>query len=151
MSPTTRTKPAGIGELLPLVARELHLRAMPTIRGAGITPAQFWMLKSIQVQGPCTPSKLAAQFGVRAPSITTLLNGLEARGLVERVRGGGDRRSVSVKTTAKGERLLAAVFKTVSREAVRAAGASSVADRTAAIRVLQIMFDSLERSSPSHA
>lgn len=52
------------------------------------------------------PSRIAAACGVTRATITGLLDGLEQDGLVRRVRGAGDRRTLQVELTADGRRFL---------------------------------------------
>jgi long-chain acyl-CoA synthetase len=62
----------------------------------------------VLAEGVAIPSALADRLTVRRPTVTAVVDGLEARGLVERRPGGTtDRRSVPHTLTTKGRRLLA--------------------------------------------
>ena len=96
----------------------------PTTGGAGRAAA--WLAKQVELaladvelslpqyrvlgvlaEGVAIPSALAARLTVRRPTVTAVVDGLEARGLVERRPGGNsDRRSVPHTLTARGRRLL---------------------------------------------
>ncbi len=52
---------------------------------------------------PANPSELAAKVGVKPASMTTLLDGLEREGLVERVPHPTDRRKVNVRLASTGK------------------------------------------------
>jgi DNA-binding MarR family transcriptional regulator len=141
--PSTGSKDETFADLLPIVSRELHNRAFPKIRAAGLTNAQFWILKWIAMYGPFTASDLAAYLGIRAPSVTPLVDGLEKRGLIRRVRSVKDRRVVSIRATAKGERLLKAAGEEVARLAKDATRGIAPAELATAASVLRRMADAL--------
>lgn len=58
--------------------------------------------------GPVTLGQLAAAEQVRAPTMTRLVNGLEADGLVTRQADPGDARITRIRATARGRALLEA-------------------------------------------
>ena len=89
-------------------------------------------------EGASMPSALAERLAVRRPTITAVVDGLVARGLVERTPGGGDRRSVTHTLTVKGKRLVAKADAAVDGRLV--AIADSLDDPGAARQAL----DSLE-------
>lgn len=80
-----------------------------------LTAQQYNALRLLRAGHPGkTPTlALAARLVSRAPDITRLLDRLEARGLVERVRPPGNRRVVEVGLTAAGLILLAGLDKEV--------------------------------------
>lgn len=53
-----------------------------------------------------TPSEIAEACGVTRATITGLLDGIEADGLISRVRSSSDRRTMHVRLTAQGRRFL---------------------------------------------
>lgn len=80
---------------------------------AGTSQAQLCVLSHLFLQPgeSCAPSALADAIGLSRPTITGLLDRLEREGLLQRARApGGDRRSLQVKLTAKGRRLVRAVM-----------------------------------------
>ena len=88
------------------------LRFVRTVDGeSGLTPARLSALSVLVFGGPRTIGELAAAEGVRSPTITSLVNGLERERLVRRVAGagkGGDQRRVVVEATAAGVRRMKA-------------------------------------------
>lgn len=72
-----------------------------------LTLPQFRVL-SLLAQGADRPSRLAARLDVRRPTVTAVVDGLEARGLVARTAGDEDRRRVTHSLTPAGRRLLEA-------------------------------------------
>ncbi|MGE0795788.1 MAG: MarR family winged helix-turn-helix transcriptional regulator [Acidimicrobiia bacterium] len=86
----------------------LHLvRAVRTVdRAMGLSPARASALSVLVFGGPRTVGELAEAEGVRSPTMTALVSGLEADGFVRRVADRGDGRRVLVRATAKGSRVL---------------------------------------------
>jgi DNA-binding MarR family transcriptional regulator len=75
---------------------------------SGLPPASLTALAVLDRAGPLTLGDLAAEEQVSPPTITKLVDTLEARGLVERVRDDKDRRVCRVRTTGRGRRQLEA-------------------------------------------
>ncbi|WP_395728264.1 MarR family winged helix-turn-helix transcriptional regulator [Nakamurella sp.] len=72
----------------------------------GLTLTQLSALAVIWREGPLTAGDLAAKEQVRPPSITRVLTGLEALGLVQRTDNPRDGRQVLVRITPEGDRRL---------------------------------------------
>ena len=73
---------------------------------SGHAPALLTALAVVDREGPLTLGELAAQEQVSPPTITKVVDALEARGFVERVRDESDRRVCRVRSTARGRRQL---------------------------------------------
>lgn len=86
----------------------IHLlrRAGEADRDGGITPARLSALSVVIYRGPLALGALAEAEGVRSATMTGIVNGLEAGGLVRRRAHASDRRTVLVAATAKGRRAL---------------------------------------------
>lgn len=69
---------------------------------AGLSPAVATALGTIWREGPITPSRLAAVERVTPPTVTRLVDKLEARGLVERIADPSDGRVCRVAVTDAG-------------------------------------------------
>ena len=78
------------------VARRLHRQ--------GISMAHLQTLWLLQEHGPLPMTRLADLLGVADPNATGIIDRMEQRGLVERLRDGADRRVVIVQQTPKGAR-----------------------------------------------
>lgn len=72
----------------------------------GIRPARLSALATLSADGPTTLGGLARRERVTPPSMTRLVQALEADGLVERVPSATDGREIGVRITAAGERVL---------------------------------------------
>jgi DNA-binding MarR family transcriptional regulator len=78
-------------------------------RAAGLEPQQYVMLLSIRglpADKEATIRTLAERLHVRHHSAVELIDRLEKRGLVQRVRGQEDRREVRVRIAARGDKVL---------------------------------------------
>ena len=69
---------------------------------AGLTPSQLSALAVIDINGPLTLGALADLEQVAAPSVTRIVDKLEAAGLVARAADDSDRRFVRVQVTEAG-------------------------------------------------
>ncbi len=106
-----------------LLALETTLpRYIQTIRRAlddvgddvALTLPQFRCLKAIAAQGVTLTTYLARQIQVTVPTMTSRLDGLVERGLVQRQPDPRSRRQVQVSLTAAGEVLLARYQATIA-------------------------------------
>jgi DNA-binding MarR family transcriptional regulator len=75
--------------------------------GDGLTRARLSALGRLVFGGPSTLGQLAAHEGVRPPTMTRLVQSMEAAGLVGRTRHPSDGRSILLSATPAGEALLA--------------------------------------------
>jgi DNA-binding MarR family transcriptional regulator len=73
---------------------------------AGLTPSQLSALAVIDLHGPLTLGALAELEQVAAPSVTRIVDKLEAAGLVVRAASDADRRFVRVQVTEAGHALM---------------------------------------------
>jgi DNA-binding MarR family transcriptional regulator len=81
------------------VARRVH--------HSGISLGHLQILWILQEHGPLPVSRLADWLGIGVPNATGLLDRMEQRGLVERVRDGEDRRVVLARMTNPGRAAVA--------------------------------------------
>jgi DNA-binding MarR family transcriptional regulator len=95
------------------VAGRLHSAAIHVLRVArtvdgesGLSPARLSAMSVLVFGGPRTVGGLAEDEGVRSPTMTQLVNGLEADGLVRRRAVREDGRRVVVEATPAGRRVL---------------------------------------------
>ena len=98
---------------LEAVADRLHSAAIHLLRrvreqdeALGISGPRLSALSVVVFAGPLPIGGLAAAEGVRPPTMTRLVDGLEREGLVVREDDPEDRRTVRVRATARGARIL---------------------------------------------
>jgi DNA-binding MarR family transcriptional regulator len=82
-----------------------------------------------------SPSQIASSCGVTRATITGLLDGLEADGLIGRVRGTADRRTLQVRLTAKGRRFLDGMLPDHFRRLSTLMGSLDADERTVLRRI----------------
>jgi DNA-binding MarR family transcriptional regulator len=71
----------------------------------GITDPQLWVIKTISLNGRLSLGDLGKRMYLQPSTITGLVDVLERKGYVVRVRDEEDRRVVNIELTAKGKRL----------------------------------------------
>jgi DNA-binding MarR family transcriptional regulator len=76
-------------------------------RETGITGPQLWAIKVIGEMAPVRVSDLARQMYLHPATVVGILDRLEARGLVMRIRSQEDKRVVRVQLTPVGKKLVA--------------------------------------------
>jgi long-chain acyl-CoA synthetase len=111
-------EPAGHpGRTIARLARQVEL----AVSGLELTLSQYRVL-GILGDGQEAASVLADKLAVSRPSITGVVDGLVARGLVCRDHGCADRRRVDVGLTDQGRRVLTAADAEVERRLTEIAG-----------------------------
>ena len=98
------------------IERATHLVAVNLERAAGevgVTQAEAHVLAQLARRGPLTVAVLHHEFGHKRSTLTSVLDRLEARGLVERTVHPEDRRSFLVEPTPVGKRAGDAVVSVV--------------------------------------
>ena len=79
-----------------------------------LTPAQFSVLLLLDKNPGRNQTEIANTLGILRPNFVSMLDGLESRGLCERVRSTNDRRSHILLMTDKGRAVLARAKKLVA-------------------------------------
>ena len=92
-----------VRRLYPAVYRRFHARRQH-LPGSDLTPRMLGVLRHLAAVGPLTIGEQANQFGLRAATVTELVDRLESRRLVERMHDERDRRRVFVWLTSEGRR-----------------------------------------------
>ncbi len=72
----------------------------------GLTGPQLWAIKTIAQGAPIMVSEIAARMHLHPATVVGILDRLEIRGLVQRVRSKEDRRVVRVELTTSGQDLV---------------------------------------------
>lgn len=107
-----RGGPLGVVDPTELAARLAHLSTVlqrelaRSDTGDGLTRARLSALSLLVLGGPRTLGSLAAAERVRPPTMTRLIQAMEADGLVVRERNPSDGRSIIIRATPAGEHLL---------------------------------------------
>lgn len=89
------------------IIRAVDLHSRRLVEQSGLTGPQWLTLREAARLGRPPAGVLARAVNLSQPTVSGILDRLERRGLVERVRDNEDRRSVAVSVTEVGQRLLA--------------------------------------------
>ena len=84
------------------IVKALHSFSQDVYRQYGLTGPQLWALKTLQRAGCVSAGQLARALAVHQSSVSILVDRLEKRGLVHRVRARGDGRFVLIELTKRG-------------------------------------------------
>lgn len=97
------------------IANALHSLSVHLLRRArtedkesGLTPERLSLLSVLAYAGPKSINRLSEIEGISAPAISRSVSSLEKLGLVTRTRAADDNRTVIVRTTPKGKKLMEA-------------------------------------------
>jgi len=90
----------------------------------GITPQQYNVLRLLEVRHPepIATLTLSGRLVSRAPDVTRMLDKLESNAWIERLRSDEDRRSVFVRITSKGKKLLREIAQPLAESHVAQVG-----------------------------
>ena len=87
------------------IVKALHSYSQDVYRTYGLTAPQLWALKTLQREGRLSAGRLAEALAVHQSSLSILVDRLEKRGLVQRIRAPQDRRIVQIALTKRGAAL----------------------------------------------
>jgi DNA-binding MarR family transcriptional regulator len=88
------------------ITRAIDLHSRLLLHKSGLTTPQLAALQTIQRMQRLTVGALARRIHLSQGTVTGILDRLQRRGLVVRVRGSRDRRSVLVELTEAGDKLV---------------------------------------------
>ncbi len=104
LASTSRSLPIAL-----MHAREAVMGPIREMLGAsGVTEQQWRVLRVLEEAGPLDASTLAQRAALLQPSLTRIIKGMVAKGLVTQVQGEHDRRRQEVAITNAGVTLIAA-------------------------------------------
>jgi long-chain acyl-CoA synthetase len=90
-----------------------------------------YRILGLLAEGSAMSSSLAERLAVRPPSVTAVIDGLVARGLVERTHSEDDRRRISLGITKSGQTVLDSADRAVNERLEQIAGGLGSARSTA--------------------
>ncbi|TYL48532.1 MarR family winged helix-turn-helix transcriptional regulator [Marinomonas sp. IMCC 4694] len=89
------------------IIRATDLQSKRVVKACGLTIPQIMVLRSIEELGDVTVRKISDSVSLSQATVTTILNRLEDRKYVERVRAQKDKRIVNARLTVEGKATLA--------------------------------------------
>jgi MarR family transcriptional regulator, organic hydroperoxide resistance regulator len=121
-----------------------HTHKQP-ILGTDVTPRMLGILRHLAEAGPLTVGEQAIQLGMSRANATEVIDRLQAKGLVERMRDERDQRRVFVWLTAEGRRRVASLADSVIDDPLTAAvGAIPPETRAQIIAGLRALLEAAE-------
>lgn len=88
------------------VIRAIDLHSKQLVKTASVTGPQLRLLQLIRSEQRATSRELADAMSLSQATVTSILDRLEGRGLIERVRSQTDKRKVHPTLTAQGQLIL---------------------------------------------
>jgi len=88
------------------IIRATDLQSKRIVKACGLTIPQIMVLRSIEELGDVTVRRISDSVSLSQATVTTILNRLEDRKLVERVRAQKDKRIVNARLTVEGRTIL---------------------------------------------
>ncbi|MEO8139494.1 MAG: MarR family transcriptional regulator [Gemmatimonadota bacterium] len=89
------------------IVRAIELYSQEVYKSFGLTGPQLWALKTLSRRGALAITDLAHALAVQPSTLSVLVDRLEKRGFVKRIRPREDRRFVEIGLTAQGAALAA--------------------------------------------
>jgi DNA-binding MarR family transcriptional regulator len=129
-----------VARLFPEVFRRYHWAQR--VRGADlpVTPRALEVLQHLSASGPLTVGEQAEHLGLRRNSVSELLQRLEAKGLVARIRDERDERRVLVWLTDAGRDVVSRVGQILAPDLIADVMATlSPADRATVVRGFELL------------
>ena len=104
-----------VAEIIALT-RHSGMRMRRRFADTGLAAGPSMCLLALSKLGPVPTSRLAQELGVRGPTLTELVDGLEADGLVRRSPSPDDRRITVLSATPRGEKIFQRIHNGVVKE-----------------------------------
>jgi DNA-binding MarR family transcriptional regulator len=132
----TQERDESLADAFRSVARLLRQAAAESLARWDVTPSQFRALRVLMRHGDMRPSALSEHLGIAARSTTEVLDGLAAKGLIERRPDQRDRRATLVGPTEHGKEVGAQISAARGSQSARVFDKLSPADRAELARIL---------------
>ncbi|TRO57418.1 MarR family winged helix-turn-helix transcriptional regulator [Streptomyces sp. IB201691-2A2] len=117
---------AELADLALIISREIQFRGYTDEQAVPLSPSEGMVMRYLQHEPAAPPSRIAAATGLQRTNLSTVLGGLERKGLVERRTNPGDGRGITVHTTEHGR----ANYALVRQEWAAAVSAAAGHDAT---------------------
>lgn len=138
-APADRSLSATIRTIHRAFSRAMQAR----VADHGVSIGQWFFLRVLWEEDGLTQRELSQRVGMMEPTTVTALNGMERRGLVQRVRNPHDRRKVNIFLTPKGRGLRDALLQCATEVGEQAVRGIPPADVEHLLQVLQSVLANL--------
>jgi DNA-binding MarR family transcriptional regulator len=132
-----------------IIAREIQFRGYTDERAVHLSQSEGMVMRYLRREPAAAPSRIAAATGLQRTNLSTVLRGLEQKGLVERRAYPNDGRGVTVHLTERGKINYSLVREEWAR-AVSAAAAGDTHNLDAALTLLTAVEAGLIRTRPAN-
>ena len=122
-------------------ARSLDRALDEALTAAGGSLSTWQVLQAVGTAEHATQADLARSVGIRQPTLTHHLDGLERAGFVTRRRAGGDRRAQQVELTDEGRRLFVRLRRVAAAFDGQLRAGLSADDVTELRRLLELLTE----------
>jgi DNA-binding MarR family transcriptional regulator len=146
-SATDERRWAELADLVLIIAREISFRGYTDDRAIALTQSEGMVMRYLNSVAAAPPSRIAAATGLQRTNLSTVLRGLEDKGLVERRADPDDGRGVSVQATERGRTNYALVRREWASAVAEAAGRAT-GDLDAALALLRSIEAGLVSTRP---
>jgi DNA-binding MarR family transcriptional regulator len=138
---------ADLADLMLIISREIQFRGYTDERALSLTQSEGMVMRYLLQGDPAAPSQIAAATGLQRTNLSTVLRGLEHKGLIQRQANPSDGRGVTVSPTERG-RTNYALVRHEWGAAVAAAADNDTTNLDAALALLTAAKDGLVRTRP---
>jgi DNA-binding MarR family transcriptional regulator len=128
------------------ITRAIDLRSRTLLQDYGLTAPQLATLNTVSRLQPVAVGEIAKEIHLGKATVTGILNRLEKRRLVQRMRGDHDRRSVVVSLTSEGEQTLLSAPSLLQDEFQQELNKLKEWERTQILATLQRIADMMDAS-----
>ncbi len=131
------------------ISKNFHLISSENqreFRGYGLTTPQFDIIVNLGFRGPINQNTLAEHLLVTKGNISTVIKGLEKKGLVERNKPLTDRRLKLVRLTEEGKRIYKVSVKKHEEKLSSLLSVLPEKDKKNLVKILKKLYSHLKRT-----
>ena len=132
---------SAVYEVMTEMLRIYQFRDRDRVSSHGLTVTQAYALDIVLRRGEVTAKQLAVDLSLEKSTVSRLVDGMVANGLVERVDHPSDARSAMLRTTSLGRRLYSAFRRNIVRENAEALRGLDARQRATFIDTLRRFTD----------
>ncbi|WP_225636624.1 MarR family winged helix-turn-helix transcriptional regulator [Streptomyces solaniscabiei] len=128
-----------VADLILIIAREIQFQGYGDNGVHSLTPSEGMVMRHLHSQPASRPNRIAAAVGLQRTNLSSVLSGLERKGLIERHVDAGDKRSVTIEVTDLGRSNYALVRRAWGQMVRRAADRQGVGARSDIAAALELL------------
>ena len=140
---------ADLADHVLIIAREIQFRGYTDKRAVRLSQSEGVVMRYLQRDPAAAPSRIAAATGLQRTNLSTVLRGLEHKGLIERRAHQDDGRGVTVHLTERGKTNYSLARREWAK-AVSAAAGDDTRNLDAALTLLTAVEAGLIRTRPAN-